>query len=102
MEISEKNVYTNIDPYVEQVKPNSRPDPHAEKATHAAKPGDTVNLSREAKEVQEAQKAAKAVPDVRENKVAEIQQQIQAGTYKVNGDKVAFNMLRESLINQKI
>ena len=90
MEISEKNVYTNIDPYVEPVKPNSRPDPHAEKAAPAAKPEDTVNLSREAREIQEAQKEAKAVPDVRENKVAEIQQQVQDGTYQVNGDKIGF------------
>ena len=102
MEISGKNTYTNIDPYVEQVKSTSRPDPQTEKTAPAAISGDTVNLSREAKEIQEAQKAAKIVPDVREDKVAEIQQRIQTGTYEVNGDKVAFNMLRESLINQKI
>ena len=59
MEISEKNAYAGIDPYVEQVKQSSRPDPQTEKTAPVAKPEDTVNLSQEAMEIQEAQKAAK-------------------------------------------
>lgn len=102
MEITGKNIYAGVDPYVEQVKQNSKAGPQTEKVAATAKPEDTVNFSKAAQEIQEAQKAAKAVPDVREDKVTEIQQRIESGTYQVDGDKIAFNMLRESLINQKI
>ena len=38
--------------------------------------------------------------DIREEKVAEIKEKIDSGTYNVDGQKAAANMLRESLINQ--
>ena len=40
------------------------------------------------------------IPDVREGKVKEIKAQIEEGTYKVDGEKIAFNMIRESLIDE--
>ena len=60
---------------------------------------DTVALSPEAKQIQEAKKSLDALPDVREDKVAEIKGQIEAGTYTIDGEKIAFKMIRESILD---
>jgi negative regulator of flagellin synthesis FlgM len=102
MEITGKGTYATIDPYVEQVKQNSNQEARAGKAAALATPEDKVDFSHQAQEIKDAQKAAKALPDVREDKVAEIRQRLETGAYDANADKIAFHMLRESMINQKV
>ena len=71
----------------------------------AAKPvtpvaqGDRVVLSTKAQELKAAQEAIKQMGDVDEEKVARIKAQIKAGTYSVDAQKAAANMLAESLLN---
>lgn len=60
---------------------------------------DKVALSPEAKQIQEAKKRLDALSDVREGKVAEIKEQIEAGTYTIDGEKIAFKMIRESILD---
>ena len=62
--------------------------------------GDKVALSPEAKQLQEAKKSLDSLPDVREDKVAEIKEQIEAGTYTIDGEKIAFKMIRESILDR--
>ncbi len=40
-----------------------------------------------------------ATPEIREEKVGQFKREIEAGTYSVQGDKVAEKMIRESLID---
>jgi negative regulator of flagellin synthesis FlgM len=70
-----------------------------EKPVTPAAKGDQVALSPQAQELKAAQKAIKQMGDVDEKKVAEIKARIKAGTYKVDAQKVAGNMLAESLLN---
>jgi len=68
----------------------------------AARPGINVALSPKARELADARKRAfdiaKATPDVREDRVAELKRQIQAGTYQVDPGKIADGIAREALL----
>ena len=59
---------------------------------------DRVQISDQAREMQAARQAIEQMPDVDEEKVARIKEQIQNGTYKVDGNKAAGKILAESLL----
>lgn len=63
--------------------------------------GDRVKISDQAREMQAARQAVAQMPEVDEEKVARIKAQVQNGTYKVDGRKVADNMLAESLLGDR-
>ena len=98
MEITEKNPM-QITPYVSQVQQNAQAaETEGEKGrTNAG--ADSVELSQSARDLKEAQKALQDLPDIREDKVAALKQQIENGTYDIRADKIAANMLKESLTN---
>ncbi|MEA3486365.1 MAG: flagellar biosynthesis anti-sigma factor FlgM [Thermodesulfobacteriota bacterium] len=60
---------------------------------------DKVSLSSTARDIQQAEKAIEQLPDVREEKIQELKDQIEAGKYNVNGEKIAGKMLSESLLD---
>ena len=62
-------------------------------------PQEKVNLSTTAKDVQRIKNTIDQLPEVREEKVREIQAQIDRGTYKVDGEKIAEKMVGESLLD---
>lgn len=70
----------------------------SEKPVTPAAKGDRVALSPQAQELKAAQKAIKQMEEVDEEKVADIKARIKAGTYKVDAQKAAGNMLAESLL----
>jgi negative regulator of flagellin synthesis FlgM len=55
--------------------------------------GDEVAISLDARLMQRAQQAVASAPDVRQDKVAELKQQIASGQYQVSPDKIARRML---------
>lgn len=61
--------------------------------------GDRVSLSPQVRELEAARAAVSAMPEVREEKVAAIRAQVEAGTYVVDGEKIAGKMIEEALIN---
>jgi len=61
---------------------------------------DKVDISRTAREVKKARAQLDNVPDIREEKVAEVKNEIDNGTYRIDGKKIAINMIRESLIDE--
>ena len=62
-------------------------------------PEEKVNLSTTAKDVQSLKNAVSSLPDVREDKVQSLREQIEKGTYKVDAEKVAEKMVGESLLD---
>jgi len=58
-----------------------------------------VSLSSAARDIQRAEEAVKELPEVREEKVLELRDQIEAGKYDANGEKIAGKMLGESLLD---
>jgi negative regulator of flagellin synthesis FlgM len=99
MEITPKDS-VNIEAYVNQVKDNNdRAHAATEKSEKQPAKTDTVVLSDAAKRIQEAKKQLDAIPDVRQDKVAQLREQIENGTYEIDAEKIAGKMLKDSLLN---
>ena len=98
MEI-EKNQGVQIDAYVNQVHDIKKDKSSEENSSKAAAKTDTVVISDAAKRIQEARSQLDAVPDVDENKVAQLRKEIKEGTYLRSADEIAAKMIRDGLIN---
>ena len=98
MEI-DKTQGIQVDAYVKQVQDNNKPGPAADQADKSAPKTDTVVISEAAKRIQEARAQLDEIPDVREDKVAELRNQIQNGTYQPDAEKTADKLLKEHLRN---
>ena len=83
MEITPKDS-VNIEAYVNQVQDKDKVDATSEQPEKQQTKADTVVLSDTAKKVQEAQNQLEAIPDVREDKVAQLKEQIENGTYDMD------------------
>ncbi|MEJ2639588.1 MAG: flagellar biosynthesis anti-sigma factor FlgM [Desulfosarcinaceae bacterium] len=64
--------------------------------------GDAVTLSTQVRQLQAAREALSAMPEVREEKVAAIRTQIEAGTYEIDGEKIAGKMIEEALLEDAL
>jgi negative regulator of flagellin synthesis FlgM len=100
MEI-DKNTGIQVDTYVNQVHDKNNGESAAEKADNTAAKTDTVVISDAAKRIQEALAQLDEIPDVREDKVADLRKQIQNGTYEINPEKTAEKLLKEHLFNDQ-
>ena len=101
MEI-EKNQGIQIDAYVNQVHDKNKIDPSDTKPDKTTAKTDTVVISDAAKRIQEIRNQLDEIPDVREDKVAELRNQIEDGTYEINADKIAEKIIKEGLINDGV
>ena len=99
MEI-EKNQGVQIDAYVNQVQDKNKVDSSENNSNKAAAKTDTVVISDAAKRIQEVRSQLDAVPDVDEEKVAQLKKEIEDGTYERSADEIAGKMIREGLINE--
>jgi negative regulator of flagellin synthesis FlgM len=98
MEITPKDS-VNIEAYVNQVQDKDKVDATSEQPEKQQTKADTVVLSDTAKKVQEAQKQLEAIPDVREDKVAQLKEQIENKTYKIDEEETAGKMIKDALLN---
>ena len=96
----EKNNAIHIDAYVNQVQDKNKAAASGEKPEKTAPLTDTVVISDTAKRIQEARKQLDEIPDIREDKVAQLKRQIKNGTYEMNAEKIADKMIKEGLINE--
>ena len=101
MEITPKDS-VNIEAYVNQVQDKDKVDATSEQPEKQQTKADTVVLSDTAKKVQEAQKQLEAIPDVREDKVAQLKEQVENGTYEMDEEKIACKIIKDSLLNDLI
>ena len=98
MEITPKDS-VNIDAYVNQVQDKDKVDATSEQPEKQQAKADTVVLSDTAKKVQEAQNQLAEIPDIREDKVAELKEQIENGTYNMDEEKIAGKIIKDALLN---
>ena len=99
MKISSKDPSVR-DAYVKQISQQQKEDAASKPGVKPVEKADTVQISEEARELQEAQKVSENIPDVEVEKVAEIKKKIENGTYEVKPDKIAENMVKDSLLNE--
>ena len=102
MKISEQNTAPNLEAYVRQVNNPAQNEKAAETQTKRAHQRDSVELSQNAKDLQAAQEMVSDVHDIRAEKVARLKAQIENGTYTVDEDKTAKQMLKDSLMNEML
>ena len=81
---------------INEEKVSSEPE---KQAANSVVPEEKVSLSSAARDIQQAEKAIEKLPDVREEKVRELQDQIETRKYDVNGEKIAEKMLSESILD---
>ncbi len=98
MEITPKDS-VNIEAYVNQVQDKDKVETTSDQPEKQQVKADTVELSDMGKRVQEANKQLENIPDIREDKVAQLKEQVENGTYEVDAEKVADKMIRDSLLN---
>lgn len=102
MEVTGKNITTTLEAYASKVQETKQAAPADREKEQPRVKGDTVSLSQEAKEVAAITQKLEETPDIRADKVSEIQEKIESGTYNVNGQKAATGLLKESLINELV
>ncbi len=72
----------------------------AEKQVNGFKsPEERVDLSAKARDIQQLKDAVSDLPEIREEKVKELQERIEKGAYDVSGEKIAEKMVGESIID---
>jgi negative regulator of flagellin synthesis FlgM len=105
MEITGKGFSIQFDAYVKNAKHQAQTDhvsgKTAEKQTKTSGivTEDKVKLSQRAQKIQEARRQLDALPDVREEHVARIRQQVDAGTYQIESGKIAAKMIEDALLS---
>lgn len=103
MDIKTNGSSTGLNPYLNQVNKQSdkadTPEPAAA-ASQAHAKGDEVTLSSQAREISRAQQALEEVPDVDMDKVNELKNQVENGTYQMDPGRIASSMLGDMLMNQ--
>jgi len=62
-------------------------------------PSERVDLSTTAKDIQQLKDALAQLPDVREEKIREVQKMLKDGTYNVSADQIAGKMVGESILD---
>ena len=65
-----------------------------EKTGSVAAKKDVLSISNEAKDFQTVYKALKDVPDIRQSKVAELSERMEAGSYNVTGRDVVDKVIK--------
>ena len=84
-------------------KPDKTKDKASEgKVEEAAARDDQISLSGTAKEIGRLQMEVSKLPDVRTDKVEELKNAINSGTYNVKGDAVAGKLLKNAIIDKLI
>ncbi|MBL0714175.1 MAG: flagellar biosynthesis anti-sigma factor FlgM [Desulfosarcina sp.] len=99
MKINDQSAYINFEAHTKgpQEPPNLSTD--AAKTERGRPSVDKVVLSPRARELQEAKTQLDNLPDVNVRRVAQIQLQIEKGTYIIDGGKIAERMLGEMQLN---
>ena len=100
MKIVGKNPSINLEAYQKSIRDKNRVQESAKQPAEGVMKEDKVVLSAEVKRIQEAKILLDSVPDIREEKVAQIKAQIENGTYQVEEKKLAQKMMKESLLNE--
>ncbi len=72
-------------------------DANAVREQQRAAEYDRVDISADAKDIENAREFAKDLPDVRMDRIAEIKEQVAAGTYRVDSRDIAERVLQQAV-----
>ena len=101
MEIKAKNFSVNLEIY-KNIRDNEKTGCSSKQISGEISKEDKVVLSSEARENQKAKKILNSLPDIREEKVAYLKNEIKNGTYQIKGEEIAVKMLQDSLFSTMV
>lgn len=61
--------------------------------------GDVINISPKAIKMQEYKSLIEQIPDMREEEVKAIKEEVDSGRYQVDSDKIAHAIIRDNMLN---
>lgn len=93
---SSKDIANQI---IQQYQRGEKVNQAAEPRTVAPSAAEKVDISTLAKDIQKAKAVIAETPDVREERVQELKAQVDKGTYRVDSEKLAQAMVKDSLID---
>lgn len=93
-QIAPLNVYKQQS---ERIQQNAQEPEHTHQSAKPERQGDRVNLSGAARMMAEARRAAQEAPDIRQERVAQLKDQVENGTYTVDNRSIAEAVLREDM-----
>ena len=96
MKISDTQSHAPVVKLSEKRAADPQSDPSSE-----TKASDPVSLSPQAREYTAAQRSLAVIPDIRESKVSDIKARIADGSYTIDSDKIAENMIREAISDKE-
>ncbi len=99
MKIGNTNLFVELKGYLKETDKVSKGKVAGGEKSDATASTDTVTLSSKSLSTEKARKVIDSVPDVREAKVETIKKSIDDGTYSVDGDTIASNIIESSLID---
>ena len=100
MEITDKNPNGNTLTQVHNESEKKKINPSAKQGSPGKAIEDKVELSTRAREILETTKQIHNTTDIEIEKVLKLKQQIDTGNYPIDGPKIAYQMIRESVLNQ--
>ena len=104
MKIAGDNPYLKLGAYVKNIKNDKEinvKDKEASKEVgNEVITGDKVDISSKAKEIREAKMLLNSLPDIREEKVAQIKERVENGSYQIEEKKTAAKMIKGSLLDE--
>ncbi len=95
MKINDQSAYINFEAHAPRPQEPSGHPARAPQVPSDRPQADKVVLSPKARELQEAKTLLDRMPDIDSRRVGRIQLQIENGTYKIDGGKIAERMLEE-------
>ena len=100
MDINANNLSVNLKSSIKEIF--IKADKNHEQREKSCVVEDRVDLSFRAKEIQKAKANLNNIPEIRDEKVAILKEKIKKGIYKIDGEKIAFKMLKESVENDDL
>ena len=85
---------------VEGLQQSQQTDPEEETDNDIG--SDTVRLTDKGRDFNSAVDQARTLPDVRMDRVMQLKRQLAQGTYRVEGSRIAVNMMDESMENDSV
>ncbi|NNF97799.1 MAG: flagellar biosynthesis anti-sigma factor FlgM [Desulfobacteraceae bacterium] len=102
MDISDKIQGADTDYVVYRIKSAGRAQSSSTASVSPNMTGDTVSFSQAVDDIRAARQLIRTLPQIRTDKVAGIRRQIEAGTYQVDTEKAAANLIKEMIENNSL
>jgi flagellar biosynthesis anti-sigma factor FlgM len=67
-----------------------------------ATPGDSIRLTERGSRFVAAVKHVQQLPEIREDRVTRLKRQLEEGTYRVQGQRIAANLITETVENNNV